>query len=67
MLVNRLLEERTIDQLGAVVVDELHMVGEQGRGHTLELMLSKLCYHTQKGFKVEAKEHEVRRAMFGRR
>lgn len=44
MLVNRLLEDGTVEQLGAVVVDELHMVGEDERGATLELMLSKLCY-----------------------
>lgn len=30
-LVNRLLEEDSLSQLGALVVDELHMVGDDDR------------------------------------
>ncbi|KAG5478973.1 hypothetical protein CUR178_05555 [Leishmania enriettii] len=41
-LLNHLLEEGRADEVGAVVVDELHMVGEPRRGATLELFLSKL-------------------------
>ncbi|CAG9574394.1 putative DNA polymerase theta [Leishmania major strain Friedlin] len=41
-LLNHMLEEGRTDEIGAVVVDELHMVGESGRGATLELFLSKV-------------------------
>ena len=30
-----------------MVIDELHMVGDSGRGYLLELMLTKLTYVTQ--------------------
>ncbi|RNF27583.1 putative RNA helicase [Trypanosoma conorhini] len=41
-LLNHMLEEGLTEELGAVVVDELHMLGESHRGATLELFLSKL-------------------------
>ena len=44
ILVNRMLEEGTIDLLSCVVVDELHMVGDEDRGYQLELLLTKLRY-----------------------
>ncbi|XP_003384429.2 PREDICTED: DNA polymerase theta-like [Amphimedon queenslandica] len=58
-LVNRLLEERRdekennggISQLGVVVVDELHMVGDRYRGYLLELLLTKLLHITKKSDK----------------
>lgn len=34
--------------LGMVVVDELHMVGDSGRGYLLELLLTKIRYIAQK-------------------
>ena len=43
-LVNHLLEERAIDVLGAVVVDELHMIGDQHRGYLLEILLTKIMF-----------------------
>lgn len=43
-IVNRVLEERATHSLGAVVVDELHMIGDEHRGYLLELMLTKLMY-----------------------
>lgn len=43
-LVNHLLEERAVHELGAVVVDELHMIGDQHRGYLLELLLTKILY-----------------------
>jgi superfamily II helicase len=40
----RLLEEDSLSQLGTVVVDELHLIGDQGRGTLLELILTKIKY-----------------------
>ncbi|XP_022111115.1 DNA polymerase theta-like [Acanthaster planci] len=47
-LVNRLLEENEVHQLGIIVVDELHMVGDAHRGYLLELLLTKVRYITKK-------------------
>ena len=43
-LVNRLLEENCTHQLGVVIVDELHMIGDHHRGYLLELLLTKLMF-----------------------
>ncbi|XP_072036827.1 DNA polymerase theta-like isoform X3 [Amphiura filiformis] len=45
-LINRLLEESKLHQLGIIVVDELHMVGDSNRGYLLELLLTKIRYVT---------------------
>ncbi|MEQ2228411.1 hypothetical protein ILYODFUR_008503 [Ilyodon furcidens] len=47
-LINRLIEENNMGLLGMVVVDELHMVGDPGRGYLLELLLTKIRYIAQK-------------------
>jgi len=54
-LVNRLLEaedrgdsESQLSQLGVVVVDELHMLGDPSRGYLLELLLTKIRYMSDK-------------------
>ena len=51
-LVNRLLEENSTHQLGVVIVDELHMIGDHHRGYLLELLLTKLMFVHQKYQKV---------------
>ncbi|KAI4877915.1 hypothetical protein NFI96_017405, partial [Prochilodus magdalenae] len=47
-LINRLIEEDRMDLLGVVVVDELHMLGDSGRGYLLELLLTKIQYVAKK-------------------
>jgi len=37
-----MLEENTIDQLGALVLDEMHMIGDPHRGYIMELLVTKV-------------------------
>lgn len=48
-LINRLLEEGRLSEIGIIVIDELHMVGDPSRGYLLELMLTKLRYAAGEG------------------
>nr|POE48267.1 helicase and polymerase-containing protein tebichi [Quercus suber] len=48
-LINRLLEEGRLSEIGIIVIDELHMVGDRNRGYLLELMLTKLRYAAGEG------------------
>ncbi|KAM0921821.1 hypothetical protein ACQ4PT_006730 [Festuca glaucescens] len=48
-LVNKLLEDGRLSELGIIVIDELHMVGDQHRGYLLELILTKLRYAAGEG------------------
>ncbi|XP_038589066.1 helicase POLQ-like isoform X1 [Micropterus salmoides] len=43
-LVNSLIETSRIEDLGLVVVDELHMLGDGSRGAVIEMTLSKVLY-----------------------
>ncbi|XP_029175852.1 DNA polymerase theta [Nylanderia fulva] len=45
-LVNHLMEENDLSSLGAVIIDELHLLGDPNRGYLLELLLTKLKYMT---------------------
>ncbi|XP_068203491.1 DNA polymerase theta isoform X2 [Palaemon carinicauda] len=46
-LVNRLLEEKRFEELGIIIVDEIHMLGDPHRGYLLELLLTKTMFVCQ--------------------
>ncbi|XP_078428981.1 MUS308 and mammalian DNA polymerase-like protein isoform X2 [Wolffia australiana] len=48
-LINRMVEEGRLSEVGIIVIDELHMVGDQHRGYLLELLLTKLRYASGEG------------------
>ena len=43
-LVNRLMEEKKMNCLGIMIIDEMHMIGDGQRGYLLELLLSKIRF-----------------------
>lgn len=47
-LINRLLEEGTLSDIGAILIDEIHLLGDSHRGYLLELLLTKLIYISKK-------------------
>lgn len=42
LLVNAAIEDHSIDDLGIVVFDELHMLEDESRGYILEVLATKL-------------------------
>ncbi|XP_076065262.1 DNA polymerase theta [Oratosquilla oratoria] len=55
-IINRLLEGKGLGDLGIIVVDELHMLGDPHRGYLLELLLTKVMYVCKKALMSEKKE-----------
>jgi DNA polymerase theta len=43
-LINKIIETKQIEKVCTLVVDELHLIGDDQRGYLLELILSKLCF-----------------------
>lgn len=64
-LVNRLLERGELARVKVVVVDELHMVGDAGRGFLIEVMLSKvrLAASLSSQASLMASDHATRNAV----
>ena len=44
-LINRLIDDESIFDLGIIVIDELHMVNDEYRGYIIELILSSYLVH----------------------
>lgn len=47
-IINRLLEQKNIDSIGMVVVDECHLISDSNRGYILELLLTKILFCSRK-------------------
>ena len=48
-IINRLItENRLLDTIGVIVLDEMHMIGNSSRGYILELMLTKIRFVQEK-------------------
>ncbi|XP_065089210.1 DNA polymerase theta [Ochlerotatus camptorhynchus] len=53
-IVNRLLEQRKLADIGLIVVDEIHLISDQSRGYILELLLTKVRFVCQmKGERIQ--------------
>lgn len=50
VLLDSLIENGRADELGLIIVDELHLLGETGRGAILEMILSKAMFLNSKLF-----------------
>ncbi|KAG5680137.1 hypothetical protein PVAND_009662 [Polypedilum vanderplanki] len=47
-IVNRLLEQDKLNDLGLIVIDEIHLISDSSRGYILELLLTKVLFMCQK-------------------
>jgi replicative superfamily II helicase len=43
-VVNALIEDNRLEEVGCVVVDEIHMISDSERGYLLELLLTKVHF-----------------------
>lgn len=47
-IINKLIAESQLKDLGLIVVDEIHHVGDDRRGYLIELILTKVMYYNSK-------------------
>lgn len=47
-IVNRLLEQNKLSDIGMIVIDEIHLISDSSRGYILELLLTKIMYMCEK-------------------
>ncbi|XP_039491520.1 DNA polymerase theta [Drosophila santomea] len=47
-IVNKLMEQGKLETIGTVVVDEVHLISDKGRGYILELLLAKILYMSRR-------------------
>lgn len=43
-IVNKLLEQDKLSDIGMIVIDEIHLISDSSRGYILELLLTKILY-----------------------
>ena len=51
-LINRMMEEKRLDEIAIVVFDEMHMLGDGERGFLLEMMVTKLLHIGKKEIQI---------------
>lgn len=47
-IVNRLLEQDKLNEIGMIVIDEIHLISDSSRGYILELLLTKILFMCDK-------------------
>lgn len=47
-IINRLLEQDKLSDVGVIVIDEIHLISDPSRGYILELLLTKILYMCEK-------------------
>lgn len=47
-IINRLLEQDKLSDIGIIVLDEIHLLSDHNRGYILELLLAKILYYCRK-------------------
>lgn len=53
-IINKLIEENKLDELGMIVIDEIHLIADPHRGYILELLLTKVLFLCKKlNFKIQ--------------
>ncbi|KAL5273492.1 POLQ family protein [Megaselia abdita] len=53
-IINKLMEQCKLDEIGLIVVDEIHLVSDPSRGYILELLLAKALYMSERyGFQIQ--------------